>query len=77
MKLIATIAAGLMAITGVAPLAMEAPAGAQTTVVRERTTVVRTRHHVNNRRATTRRVCTSRYRNGHRQRVCRTVRRYR
>jgi hypothetical protein len=79
MKLFTLAAAGLVALTGLAPVGIAAEASAQRTVVHERTVV---RHDVrqNDRRpgyghrARTRQVCRNVYRNHHRQRVCRTVR---
>ncbi len=78
MKLFTLAAAGLVALTGLAPVGFVADASAQRTVVHERTVV---RH--NDRRpgyrhrVRTRQVCRTIYRHGHRQRVCRTVRAYR
>ena len=76
MKFFTIAAAGLVALTGLAPVGIAAEASAQRTVVHERTVV---RH--NDRRpgygrhaVRTRQVCRSVYRNHHRQRVCRTVR---
>jgi len=73
MKLFALIAAAAVAMTGVAPVGVVAAADAQQrVVVRERTVVTR-RPNVRH-RSYTRRVCTNRWRHGHRERVCRTVR---
>ena len=72
MKLTGIFAAALVMVTGVAPVV--APAAAQRTVVHERTVV---RHDVGPRyrnRTTTRRVCRTERRHGHRERVCRVVR---
>ena len=76
MKLFTIAAAGLVALTGLAPVGIAAEASAQRTVVHERTVV---RHNANRpgyrRHAVrTRQVCRNVYRNHHRQRVCRTVR---
>ncbi len=71
MKILTLAAAGLVAITGIAPV-MVAPAAAQRTVVTERTVV---RHDGPRYRNRVRTVCTWKYRNHHRVRVCRTVRR--
>lgn len=75
MKLFTIAAAGLVALTGLAPVGIAAEASAQRTVVHERTVV----RHTDNRpgyrhRVRTRQVCRNVYRNHHRQRVCRTVR---
>lgn len=78
MKLNAILAAGLLFVGAAAPVALAVPAAAQRTVVHERTVV---RHGPGYRparhRVVTRRVCTNRFHNGRRHRVCRTVRRYR
>ena len=75
MKLFTLAAAGLVAITGLAPVGFVSEASAQRTVVHERTVV---RHNDGRpgyrHRARTRQVCRNVYRNHHRQRVCRTVR---
>jgi hypothetical protein len=76
MKLFSLAAAGLVALTALAPVGIAAEASAQHTVVRERTVV---RHNDNrpgygNHRVRTRQVCKNVWRNHHRQRVCRTVR---
>ena len=75
MKMIAIAAAGLVALTGLAP-GLVAPAAAQRTVVTERTVVRHDgpdyRHH-----ARTRQVCRWERRHHQRVRVCRTVRSYR
>ncbi|WP_241214881.1 hypothetical protein [Sphingomonas sp. S-NIH.Pt15_0812] len=71
------MAAGLVVLTGLSPIALATPAAAQRTVVHERTVV---RHDVrphHRQRVATRKVCTNRWIHGHRERVCRTVRRYR
>ena len=72
MKLFTLAAAGLVALTGLAPAAITAPASAQRTVVHERTVV---RHEGPSRRWRTRQVCHNERRHGHRVRICRTVRR--
>jgi len=72
MKLFTLAAAGLVALTGLAPAALTSEASAQR-VVHERT-VVRTVRHDNGRRWHTRRVCRNQWRHHHRVRVCRTVR---
>lgn len=75
MKLFTLAAAGLVALTGLAPVGFAAEASAQRTVVHERTVV---RHNDNRsgvrHRTRTRQVCRNVVRNHHRQRVCRTVR---
>ena len=73
MKLFTLAAAGLVALTGLAPAALTAPASAQRTVVTERT-VVHTVRHDTGRRWHTRKVCRNQWRHGNRVRVCRTVR---
>ena len=73
MKLFAIAAAGLVALTGLAPAALTASANAQERVVVRERTVTHARPGYRH-RATTRRVCTNRWRHGHRERVCRTVR---
>jgi len=73
MKLFTLAAAGLVALTGLAPAALTSEASAQHRVVHERT-VVRTARHDNGRRVHTRRVCRNEWRHHHRVRVCRTVR---
>ena len=75
MKLFTIAAAGLVALTGLAPVGIAAEASAQRTVVHERTVVRHNgnRPHVRH-RVRTRQVCRNVYRNHHRQRVCRTVR---
>jgi hypothetical protein len=76
MKLFTLAAAGLAALTALAPVGIAAEASAQRTVVTERTVV----RHSDNRpgsghhRVRTRQVCKNVWRHGHRQRVCRTVR---
>lgn len=72
MKMFTLAAAGLVALTGVAPAMLTTPAAAQHTVVHERT-VVHTSHSRNYRHRT-RRVCRYEYRHHHHVRVCRTVR---
>ena len=73
MKLMSFFAAGLVALTGLAPVVVAAPASAQErVVVRERTVVTSRRGY---HRPRTRRVCSVRYRHGERIRTCRTVRR--
>jgi osmotically-inducible protein OsmY len=75
MKLFTIAAAGLVALTGLAPAALTAPASAQRTVVTERTVVHTERHDRGYRdRVRTRQVCRNQWRHGHRVRVCRTVR---
>ena len=69
MKLSIIAAAGLAAITGLAP-GLVAPAAAQRTVVTERTVV----RHGPAIRHRTRKVCHVQWRHHHRVRVCRTVR---
>ncbi|MEG8025009.1 hypothetical protein QP162_12350 [Sphingomonas aurantiaca] len=76
MKFFTIAAAGLVALTGLAPVGIAAEASAQRTVVHERTVVRHSdrrpgygRHAVR-----TRQVCRNVVRNHHRQRVCRTVR---
>lgn len=78
MKLNVLLAASLLFVGAALPVALAAPAAAQRTVVTERT-VVRTRpaYRQNRHRYVTRRVCTNRFYDGRRHRVCRTVRRYR
>jgi len=73
MRLFSLIAAAAVAVTGVAPVGVIATADAQQrVVVRERTVVTqRPRYRA---RVHTRRVCNTRVRHGHRERVCRTVR---
>jgi len=73
MKLFALIAAAAVAVTGVAPGGVLAAADAQHRVVTRERTVVTDRHGYRA-RSHTRRVCTTRVRHGHRERVCRTVR---
>lgn len=79
MKLLNIAAAGLIALTGIAP-GIAAPAAAQRTVVTERTVVRHeTVRHDNGRRYDrpqwrTRTVCKREWRNGHRARVCHQVR---
>jgi hypothetical protein len=77
MKLTRLFAAALVMAAGVSPIAIATPAAAQRTVVHERTVVRHDRGPGYRRDAQTRRVCTVERRHGHRQRVCRTVRRYR
>ncbi len=79
MKIIALIAAGLMAVAASAPASAQMQERHNTRVVTR--TVVHTerdRHYNNGRhngwRKHTRRVCTNKYRNHRRIRVCRTVR---
>ncbi len=76
MKLFTLAAAGLVALTGLAPVGIAAEASAQRTVVHERTVVRHDDRRPGYRRHTvrTRQVCRNVYRNHHRQRVCRTVR---
>lgn len=74
MKLFALAAAGLVAITGLAPTALVGEASAQRTVVHKKTVVYHGRPAYNHHRTYTRRVCNNVWRHGHRQRVCRTVR---
>jgi hypothetical protein len=76
MKFFTIAAAGLVALTGLAPVGIAAEASAQRTVVHERTVGRHSdrrpgygRHAVR-----TRQVCRNVVRNHHRQRVCRTVR---
>ena len=70
------MAAGLVALTGLSPIALATPAAAQRTVVHERTVVRHDggRHYRGRDRVRTRRVCTNRWRDGRRVQVCRTVR---
>ena len=89
MKIITMLAAGLVAVTGLAPAALVAPASAQTrTVVTERTVVRHVptrrvnpynyrRHQTNyrGRRQVRRTVCHTERRRYRNVRVCRTVRR--
>jgi hypothetical protein len=74
MKLTGFFTAGLVMVAGLSPVAIATPAAAQRTVVTERTVVHRDVGPRYRQRVTTRRVCTNRWRNGHRQRVCRVVR---
>ncbi|MGA1797517.1 hypothetical protein VH567_01900 [Sphingomonas sp. 4RDLI-65] len=76
MKLFTLAAAGLVALTGLAPVGIAAEASAQRTVVHERTVVRHNDNRPGYRRhaVRTRQVCRNVYRNHHRQRVCRTVR---
>ena len=81
MKLFILAAAGLVALTGLAPVGIAAEASAQRTVVHERTVVRHNDRRPGYRRPAyrrpvvrTRQVCRNVYRNHHRQRVCRTVR---
>ncbi len=74
MKLFTIAAAGLVALTGLAPVGIAAEASAQRTVVHERTVVRHNGGGYGRHRVTTRRVCNNVWRHGHRQRVCRTVR---
>ena len=74
MKMFTLAAAGLVALTGLAPAALTTSASAQHTVVTERT-VVRTDHYNRGPRYRTRRVCRNEWRNHRRVRICRTVRR--
>lgn len=76
MKLTSLFAAGLVMVAGFSPIAATS-AAAQRTVVHERTVVRHDGRPRYRQRVVTRRVCTNRWRDGHRQRVCRTVRRYR
>ncbi|KQU62293.1 hypothetical protein ASG67_04130 [Sphingomonas sp. Leaf339] len=73
MKLTTLFAAGLVVLSGLAPMA---PAAAQRTVVHDRTVVRHDggRHYRGRDRVRTRRVCTNRWRDGRRVQVCRTVR---
>lgn len=73
MKLFTIAAAGLVALTGLAPVGIAAEASAQRTVVHERT-VVRHNGGYARHRVTTRRVCRVERHHGRRDRVCRTVR---
>jgi len=78
MKLFTLAAAGLVALTGLAPAALTTSASAQRTVVTERTVVHTERHDRGYRsgpRWRTRKVCHNERRHGHRVRICRTVRR--
>ncbi|RYY05230.1 MAG: hypothetical protein EON55_27850 [Alphaproteobacteria bacterium] len=70
MKLFTLAAAGLVALTGLAPVGIAAEASAQRTVVRHNDNRPGYRRHA----VRTRQVCRNVYRNHHRQRVCRTVR---
>lgn len=73
MKMLTILAAGAVALTGLAPIA---PAAAQhhvRTVVHERTVVRHDRPRYRHRAHRPRQVCTWKYRNHHRVRVCRTV----
>ncbi|WP_267396026.1 hypothetical protein [Sphingomonas sp. GC_Shp_1] len=74
MKLLSMLTAGAVALTGLAPIAI-APAAAQEhrTVVHERTVVRHDERRGYNHRART--VCDWKWRNHHRVKVCRTVRR--
>ena len=75
MKFFTIAAAGLVALTGLAPAGIVAEASAQRTVIQERTVVRHTDRRPGYRRnVRTKRVCRNVYRNNHRQRVCRTVR---
>lgn len=76
MKLFTLAAAGLVALTGLAPVGIAAEASAQRTVVHERTVVRHTDRRPGYRRhvVRTRQVCRNVWRNHHRQRICRTVR---
>jgi hypothetical protein len=67
-------AAASIALTGLAPAMMTTPAAAQHRVVTSRTTVVTHSGPAHHYRYRTRHVCTYRYRNHHRVRVCRNVR---
>ena len=73
MKLFTLAAAGLVALTGLAPAALTSEASAQHTIVRHRT-VIRTVRHDHGHRWRTRRVCRNQWRHHHRVRVCHTVR---
>ena len=70
MKLIAVAAAGLVAITGLSPIA----AAAQTRTVVTHTETRHVETHVRGPVHRTRRVCTVRYQHHHKIRTCRTVR---
>lgn len=74
MKLFTLAAAGLVALTGLAPAALTTAASAQRTVVTERTVVHTVRHDNRRNRWHTRRVCRNQWRHHHRVRICRTVR---
>lgn len=76
MKILTLAAAGMMALTGLAPAALTTAASAQHRVVHERTVVHTERHdhHRVHHRYSTRRVCRNEWRHHHRVRVCRTVR---
>lgn len=74
MKLFTIAAAGLVALTGLAPVGFVAEASAQRTVVHERTVVRHNGGPGYRHRVRTRRVCRTVYRHHQRQRVCRTVR---
>lgn len=69
MKFASLISAGLIAAAAIAPVAASAQDRHDRVVTR---TVHTERHGIDRHR--TRRVCTMRYRNHHRVRVCRTVR---
>jgi Ni/Co efflux regulator RcnB len=74
MKMLSILAAGAVVLTGLAPAAPAAAQHRERVVVRERTTVVR--HdgpRYPHRAQRPRQVCTWKYRNHHRVRVCRTV----
>lgn len=74
MKLFGYAAAALVALTGITPVGVVSAADAQQRVVVRERTVVHTRN--NYRRPVAKRtVCTNRWRDGRRVRVCRTVRR--
>ena len=82
MKFFALAAAGMVALTGLAPAAITAPASAQRTVVTEHTVVHTVRHdgrgyrdHRGSRRWRNRQVCHTEFRHHRRVRICRTVRR--
>lgn len=71
MKILTLAAAGLVAVAGLAP-GVAAPASAQRSVVTERTVI---RHGGPRYRHRARTVCTWKWRNHRRVRICRTVRR--
>lgn len=72
MKMFSIAALGAVAVTGLAPVAIAAPAdAAQRTVVHERTIV---RHGGPRYRWNNRRVCHWERHRGHRERVCRVTR---
>lgn len=74
MKILGFVAAGLFGVAGIVPTAAIAAPGRTRTVVVHKKTVEHRSSGWHATRWGTRKVCENRWRNGHRIRVCRTVR---